>query len=179
MEYTRPVDTLVWIDLINTGSHSDQNTFGKYQISKGLKCSAQSVNIVIPMRKFHYVLPFQPIKRKKTRRQAYCTCTCNMFSFSIIPRWFDKVPYRNILHFPVLNRWLSLWFGVYLMLSWDFTRAFHELQCILELFFEERFENTWPDIRQMSRTDWKLDYIFCSVRSNLVSILVNDSIVRY
>ena len=53
--------------------------------------------------------------------------------FSIIPRLFNTVLYRSILHFTVLNRWLSLWFGVYPMLSSHFARAFHELQCIFRV----------------------------------------------
>ena len=46
--------------------------------------------------------------------------------------------FRNILHFL-----LSLWFGVLIILTSHFARAFHELQCIVRVISAARFENTW------------------------------------
>ena len=56
-----------------------------------------------------------------------------------IPQQFNIVMFRNILHFL-----LSLWFGVLLILSSHFARAFHELQCTVRVISAAKFENTRP-----------------------------------
>ena len=82
----------------------------------------------IPMRNLGY----SDFAIQTGKLDARLILSCLLFPY---PAIIQNCTVQKYPAFFVLNRWLSLWFGVYLMWLSHFARAFHKL---------ELFENTWP-----------------------------------